>query len=146
MVVNTAGVPLSKKFVPAKVAHITSEKSTTAVADRIELKTADMRELPFADGSFDVVVSNVAIHNIGDAAGRDRAIDEAWRVLRPGGRLLIADISKSHQYRNRLAALGVRVVRRSLGSHVVGWPMDGNHADRRAEARLTTQANQSPVT
>lgn len=85
------------------------------VAGRVTLKTADMRELPFADGSFDVVVSNVAIHNIGDAGGRDRAIEEAWRVLRPGGRLLIADISKSSQYRDRLVALGARVVRRSLG-------------------------------
>lgn len=85
------------------------------VADRIELKTADMRELPFADGSFDVIVSNVAIHNISDTYERDRAIDEAWRVLRPGGRLLIADISKSRQYRSRLAALGASVVRRPLG-------------------------------
>ena len=85
------------------------------VADRIELKTADMRQLPFADGSVDVIVSNVAIHNISDAAGRERAIDEAWRVLRPGGRLLIADISNGRQYQQRLAALGADVERRPLG-------------------------------
>lgn len=85
------------------------------VAERIELHTADMRELPFADQSIDLIVSSVAIHNISDARGRERAIDEAWRVLRPGGRLLIADISKSRQYRKRLNELGASVVRRHLG-------------------------------
>ncbi|CAM5472254.1 class I SAM-dependent methyltransferase [Rhodanobacter lindaniclasticus] len=85
------------------------------VANRITLKTADMRELPFADASFDVVVSSVAIHNISDAAGRERAIDEAWRVLRPGGQLLVADISKSAQYQRRLRARGIESARRSLG-------------------------------
>src|SRR5262249_45255731 len=37
------------------------------VADRVELHTADMRQLPFEDGSFDVVVSSLAIHNISGA-------------------------------------------------------------------------------
>lgn len=85
------------------------------VADRVELHTADMRRLPFADGSFDLIVSSVAIHNIGERAGRDQAIDEAWRVLRPGGRMLIADISKSRQYAQRLAVFGVNVKPRNLG-------------------------------
>lgn len=85
------------------------------VADRVELHTADMRQLPFENDSFDVIVSNVAIHNIGAQAGRDQAIDEAWRVLRPGRRLLIADISKCRQYAERLAGLGATVARRSLG-------------------------------
>lgn len=85
------------------------------VADRVELHTADMRQLPFADDSFDVIVSSVAIHNISAKEGRYKAIDEAWRVLRPGGRLLIADISKSRQYLQRLAALGATATRSNLG-------------------------------
>lgn len=85
------------------------------VADRVELHTADMRQLPFENDSFDVIVSSVAIHNISAKEDRDKAIDEAWRVLRPGGHLLIADISKSQQYVERLAALGATATRRNLG-------------------------------
>src|SRR5215211_4228755 len=62
------------------------------VADRVDLHTGDMTALPFEDNSFDVVVSSLAIHNIRGRAGREKAIDEAVRVLRPGGRLLIADL------------------------------------------------------
>src|SRR5262249_41157243 len=54
------------------------------VADRVELHTADMTALPFEDGSFDVVVSSVAVHNVKRQAGREKAIEEAVRVLRPG--------------------------------------------------------------
>ena len=86
------------------------------VADRVELHTADMTALPFEDNRFDLVVSSVAIHNIKGRAGRDRAIEEAVRVLRPGGRLLIADIWATGRYRARLAELGmIDVARRGLG-------------------------------
>ena len=37
------------------------------VADRIELHTADLRQLPFDDHSFDVVVSSLALHNVSGA-------------------------------------------------------------------------------
>jgi len=86
------------------------------VADRIELHTADMRALPFPDASFDVVVSSLAIHNIKGSAGRNQAIDEAVRVLRPGGRVLIVDIFATRQYFARLSQAGMlNVARRSLG-------------------------------
>ncbi|HEY1375767.1 MAG TPA: class I SAM-dependent methyltransferase, partial [Gemmataceae bacterium] len=51
------------------------------VADRVEVRDGDARKLPFADGSFDTVVSNVALHNIPDAAGRETAVREIARVL-----------------------------------------------------------------
>ena len=65
--------------------------AAAGVADRVEVHTADMTAVPFADDSFDVVTSAMAIHNIPSPEGRYRAVDEAMRVLRPGGQLLIAD-------------------------------------------------------
>jgi SAM-dependent methyltransferase len=86
------------------------------MADRVELHTGDMAALPFEDNRFDVVVSSLAIHNISGRAGREKAIDEAVRVLRPGGRLLIADVRATRQHQERLAKLGMRdVARRGLG-------------------------------
>jgi arsenite methyltransferase len=86
------------------------------VADRVELRTADMTELPFNDASFDLVVSNLAIHNIKTQASRDKAIEQAVRVLRPGGRLMIADIRRTHQYCVRLRQLGMLdASRRGMG-------------------------------
>jgi arsenite methyltransferase len=86
------------------------------VADRVELHTGDMTALPFPDGEFDVVVSSLAIHNIGKPEGRQKAIDEAVRVLRPGGRLVVADIMHAADYAGRLIDLGSPdVVRRPLG-------------------------------
>jgi SAM-dependent methyltransferase len=80
------------------------------VAERVELQTADMRTLPFPDASFDVVLASLAIHNIADAAGRAQAIDEAVRILKPGGRLLIADFRATPQYLERLRRRGMAAV------------------------------------
>jgi arsenite methyltransferase len=86
------------------------------VADLVEVRTADMADLPFDDESFDLVVSNVAVHNIRDEAGRDRAIREAVRVLRPGGRVMIADLRGTKRCRECLTGLGMaEVTRRDLG-------------------------------
>lgn len=68
------------------------------VADRITLDTGDMTRLPYEDASFDLVTASVSIHNIPSTDGRMRAVSEALRVLRPGGRLVIADISRTGEY------------------------------------------------
>jgi SAM-dependent methyltransferase len=50
------------------------------VAGRVELHSADMRDLPFGDGSFDVVVNSLAIHNVSGAGDRAKALCEAARA------------------------------------------------------------------
>jgi ubiquinone/menaquinone biosynthesis C-methylase UbiE len=57
-----------------------------------------MRELPFPDGTFDVVLSSAAIHNLYKAEDRARAIGEIARVLKSGGRALIDDIRHGSEY------------------------------------------------
>src|ERR1700722_7231554 len=86
------------------------------VADRAELHTADMTALPLEDNSFDLVVSSFAIHNIRGRTGREKAISEAVRVLRPNGRLMIVDVRATRQYQAQLAKLGMKdFARRRLG-------------------------------
>jgi arsenite methyltransferase len=87
------------------------------VAERIELHTADMRDLPFADDSFDIVLSSLAIHNIPGHAGREKALGEAVRVLKPGGRIIIADFRETHRYVASLRELGMA----DVAHRILGW-------------------------
>ena len=48
----------------------------------------DMEALPFPDGAFDAALALACLHHIPDPAP---ALDEAFRVLRPGGRLFSLD-------------------------------------------------------
>ena len=76
------------------------------VANRVEIKTADMRELPLPDGSVDAVVSNIAIHNIPDKHGRDKAVREIARILRAGGQVALVDLRAVDEYAQTLKELG----------------------------------------
>jgi arsenite methyltransferase len=68
------------------------------VERRLKIDTGDARALPYQDASFDVVTSMTAIHNIKDEKGRRTAVDEIWRVVRPGGQILIFDILHARSY------------------------------------------------
>ena len=115
---SVTGVDIwSKKDQSGNAQDVTLRNATLeGVSGRVHIETADMRSLPFADATFDLVVSSLAIHNIRSKAGRRKAIAEAYRVLKPGGRMVIADIRATRTYADSLRALGASdVTRRRLG-------------------------------
>jgi ubiquinone/menaquinone biosynthesis C-methylase UbiE len=59
---------------------------------RIELRVADASSLPFEDASFDVYVTTLVLCSVDDL---DAAVEEAWRVLRPGGHLRLFEHVRS---------------------------------------------------
>jgi arsenite methyltransferase len=62
------------------------------VADRVELKNMDVRKMSFPDESFDLVVSTLAFHHVGDGESRRKAAQEIVRVLKPGGKVMVYDM------------------------------------------------------
>lgn len=57
----------------------------------VDVVAGEATDLPLADGSVEVVLSNYCFHHLSDADKR-RALDEVGRVLRPGGCLVIGDM------------------------------------------------------
>src|SRR5215470_1421936 len=92
------------------------------VAEHVEVKSADARELPFPENSFDVVVSSFAIHNISEAGGRETALREIARVLKPGGQLALADIRYTKRYEEILRSLGWKQTERWSRSFIFVTP------------------------
>jgi SAM-dependent methyltransferase len=67
------------------------ERARQHYGSRIDIREMDAQNLPFADASLDVVILFEAIYYLPDAA---RFVAECRRVLRPGGRVLIATANK----------------------------------------------------
>ena len=69
------------------------EGARQAAADwplkNVHVQVGEIEALPFSDGSFDLVISNGALNLVPD---KDAAFSEAWRVLKPGGDFVAADL------------------------------------------------------
>ncbi|HEY8473121.1 MAG TPA: class I SAM-dependent methyltransferase [Natronosporangium sp.] len=69
-----------------------ASRNLAQFGDRASARVADVADLPFPDGSFDLITSSLSLHHWDDpaAAGRELA-----RVLRPGGQLVIYDLDRA---------------------------------------------------
>lgn len=79
------------------------------IAERCSILTGDARNLTYADGSFDRVLSLLCLHNIEPVADRMRACSEIARVLKPSGFAVIGDYVPTHTYAKAFSEAGLRV-------------------------------------
>jgi len=64
----------------------------TGVAERCLFQKASASALPFEDGSFDLVVSNLTFHEVSDTADKRQVLREALRMVKPGGKFAFQDL------------------------------------------------------
>jgi SAM-dependent methyltransferase len=81
------------------------------VTDRCKLLERPAQDTGLPDGSFDVVLSNLCLHNISAREERDAACREIVRVLKPGGVAVISDFKNTGQYAKVFEAAGLTVRR-----------------------------------
>lgn len=70
--------------------EVSKEKSQKANLD-IDFKLGSIDNIPFPDCQFDVVICSFMIFHMSDKV-RNKGIEEIYRVLKPGGRLLVLDV------------------------------------------------------
>lgn len=92
------------------------------LADSVLLQVGDATELAFADGAFDGIASAFCLRNV---VGRPRAFREMRRVLTPGGRIVLAELTAPE---NPIVRLGHRIYTRGF------VPLAGRLLARREEA------------
>jgi ubiquinone/menaquinone biosynthesis C-methylase UbiE len=121
--------------ISAAMCHRLQNKLAQAGIGNVEVLVESATELPFGEASLDVVISNYCFHHLADADKR-RTLAEIERVLRPGGRLVFADMmfQLSVMDRRDRAVIG-KLVRRMLNRGPAGLLRIARNATRIATGR-----------
>ncbi|CAA9520909.1 MAG: hypothetical protein AVDCRST_MAG30-3036 [uncultured Solirubrobacteraceae bacterium] len=119
-------------------AEILAQARDKTGAGRVTWETGLAGELPLADGSADAAVVSLVLHHLGPE-GKRRALAEVARVLRPGGRLHVADWGRPATPALRGAFFALQVLDGFEGTrdHAAGRLPDFLRAAGFADARRT---------
>ena len=96
--VGPTGKAIGVDMTPA-MADKTRAGARTMGLDHVEVRVGDALELPIDSGTVDVIISNGVINLTPD---KDRAYAEAFRILKPGGRIQLADIVVANELSEKI--------------------------------------------
>ncbi|KAL8166190.1 hypothetical protein V2J09_007689 [Rumex salicifolius] len=162
ILLNTVAKQLKKEGSCGRVVGLDLQKSITmstlrtagieGVQEYVTCREGDVRQLPFSDNYFDVVVSAVFLHRVGKefgrttaaaAAERVRVLGEVVRVLKPGGVGVVWDLQHVPEYVRKLQELRMEEIRVServtaymMTSHIVSFRKPRQLEVGPAEVRL----------
>lgn len=79
------------------------------VKDKVEVLNENIVLTTFASNSFDLILSNLCLHNIYESRSRRAACEEIYRLLKPGATAIIADFRHTAMYKSIFEELGMQV-------------------------------------
>lgn len=91
------------------IAHTKLNSRIEGVEDKTEILSENILKTNFSDAFFDVVISNLCLHNIYNKNERNQACREIFRLLKPGGVAIISDFKHNSEYRKLFELLGMTV-------------------------------------
>jgi arsenite methyltransferase len=99
-----------KDLTKNKITNTINNAALEGVKDKVEIRNDNAISMSFPDNSFDIVISNLCLHNIYNIEDRKKACNEISRVLKNGGVGIISDFKHIKEYRNNFAQLGLKAV------------------------------------
>jgi len=94
---KVTGIDIFKGMSGTSPEQPTFNANAEGVRDRVEFRPGNLLEMPFADGSFDIVTAGSVLHEIDGEENKLKALGEIARVLKPGGMFIMIEILQNRR-------------------------------------------------